>query len=138
MSQDRARQASGRPAPSRWPMPGPRTVERPTAYADRIGEWCIRQKTDRQRKDHGVFLTPAPVADFMAGRITSEAHEIRVLDPAAGAGILCCAARGAPCLPPGEASDRQADCPPKSTATCFHRSGLSSTIWPTGAAGAME
>jgi len=92
MSQDRAKQAPGRPARSRWPMPGPRTVERPTAYADRVGEWCIRQKTDRQRKDHGLFLTPAPVADFMAERITSEAHEIRVLDPAAGAGILCCAA----------------------------------------------
>ena len=73
-------------------MPGPRTVERPTTYADRIGEWCIRQKTDRQRKDHGLFLTPAPVADFMARRITAEAHEIRILDPAAGTGILCCAA----------------------------------------------
>lgn len=73
-------------------MPGPSTVERPTAYADRIGEWCIRQKTDRQRKDHGLFLTPVPVAEYMASRITSASHELRVLDPAAGAGILCCAA----------------------------------------------
>ena len=88
-SQNQPPQADAR---SRWPMPGPRTVERPTAYADRIGEWCIRQKTDRERKNHGLFLTPAPVADFMAGRITAEAHEIRVLDPAAGTGILCCAA----------------------------------------------
>ena len=79
-------------AQSSRPVPGPRTQERPTAYADRIGEWCIRQKTDRQRKDHGLFLTPAPVADFMARRITSRAHELRVLDPAAGTGILCCAA----------------------------------------------
>ena len=92
MSQDRAKPSPGGSVPSRWPMPGPRTVERPTAYADRIGEWCIRQKTDRERKDHGLFLTPAPVADFMAGRITCEEHEIRVLDPAAGAGILCCTA----------------------------------------------
>ena len=74
------------------PMPGPSTVERPTAYADRIGEWCVRRKTDRERKDHGLFLTPAPVADFMAGRITSPSHLLRVLDPAAGTGILCCAA----------------------------------------------
>lgn len=92
MSHDRTRQALAGPAPSRWAMPGPRTTERPTAYADGIGEWCIRQKTDRQRKDHGLFLTPAPVAHFMAKRLTAEAHEVRILDPAAGTGILCCAA----------------------------------------------
>ena len=92
MGEDVGKQPPVAPAPPRWAMPGPRTTERPTAYADRAGEWCIRQKTDRQRKDHGLFLTPAPVADFMAGRITSAAHELRVLDPAAGTGILCCAA----------------------------------------------
>ena len=92
MSRDPGSQPPVANAQPRRVMPGPRTVERPTAYADRIGEWCVRQKTGRQRKDHGLFLTPAPVADFMAGRITSEAHEVRILDPAAGTGILSCAA----------------------------------------------
>ena len=92
MNQALGKKAPDAPAQPYPTMPGPRTTERPTAYADRIGEWCIRQKSDRERKDHGLFLTPAPVADFMAGRITSEAQEARVLDPAAGVGILCCAA----------------------------------------------
>ena len=92
LSQGLGKHAAAAPAQAYRTMPGPRTTEPPTAYADRIGEWCIRQKSDRERKDHGLFLTPAPVAEFMAGRITSEAHETRVLDPAAGVGILCCAA----------------------------------------------
>ena len=92
LSQGLGKHAAAAPAQPYRTMPGPRTTERPTAYADRIGEWCIRQKSDQERKDHGLFLTPAPVADFMAGRITSEAHEARILDPAAGVGILCCAA----------------------------------------------
>lgn len=74
------------------PMPGARTQERPTAYADRVGAWYVRGRSDQQRKEHGLFLTPVPAADFMAGRITADARKIRVLDPAAGAGILCCAA----------------------------------------------
>ena len=96
-----------RPRSRTGTMPGPRTTERPTAYADRIGEWCIRQKSDRERKDHGLFLTPAPVAEFMAGRITSEAQETRILDPAAGAGILCCAAVQALVSPAAEARYRR-------------------------------
>ena len=73
-------------------MPGPRKGERPTAYADRIGEWYAARRSDRHRKDHGLFLTPVAAADFMAGQITTEAQNVRVIDPAAGAGILCCAA----------------------------------------------
>ena len=73
-------------------MPGPRTQERPTAYADRVGAWYVRSRSDQQRKEHGLFLTPVPTAEFMAKRITAEARKVRVLDPAAGAGILCCAA----------------------------------------------
>ena len=73
-------------------MPGPRKGERPTVYADRIGEWYAARRSDRHRKDHGLFLTPVAAADFMAGRITVEAQKVRVIDPAAGAGILCCAA----------------------------------------------
>ena len=73
-------------------MPDPREGERPTAYADRVGQWYAAQKSDRHRKDHGLYLTPPAVADFMAGRIGTAGSKPRILDPAAGAGILCCAA----------------------------------------------
>ena len=61
-------------------------------YADRIGEWYAASKSDRHRKEHGLFLTPVPVADFMADRIKAGGRKLRILDPAAGAGILGCAA----------------------------------------------
>ncbi len=73
-------------------MPLPRSGERPVAYADRVGEWYVSRKSTRHRKDHGLYLTPVPVADFMAARIPSSAERVRVLDPAAGAGVLCCSA----------------------------------------------
>ena len=73
-------------------MPIPREGERPAVYADRVGEWCAAHRSNRQRKEHGLFLTPVRTADFMAARITMDEQKLRVLDPAAGAGILCCAA----------------------------------------------
>ncbi len=73
-------------------IPSHREGERPTAYADRVGEWHVGRMSDRQRKDYGLFLTPVQVADFMGRRITATGRKIRVLDPAAGVGILCCAA----------------------------------------------
>lgn len=66
--------------------------ERPTAYADRVGEWYIASKPKAYRKKHGLYLTTVPVAEFMAEQITVSGTDIRILDPAAGAGILCCAA----------------------------------------------
>ena len=73
-------------------VPSPRAEERPVAHADRIGEWRAVRKSSQQRKEHGLFLTPVAVPDFMGGRITAIRQEHRVLDPAAGAGVLCCAA----------------------------------------------
>ena len=73
-------------------MPVPSEGERPTVYADRVGEWYAARKSDRHRREHGLFLTPVPVADFMAGRIKAGRRKLRILDPAAGAGVLCCAA----------------------------------------------
>lgn len=73
-------------------LPAPQEGERPTIYADRVGEWYVGQMSDSQRKAHGVFLTPVQAADFMGGRIAATRRTVRVLDPAAGAGILCCAA----------------------------------------------
>jgi len=73
-------------------IPRSREGERPTAYADRVGEWCIGRICDRQRKTRGIYLTPVQAADFMSGRIAATGRRIRILDPAAGAGILCCVA----------------------------------------------
>ena len=73
-------------------VPGSQEGERPADYADRVGEWYAAQRSDRQRKDYGLFLTPVLAADFMARRITARERKLRVLDPAAGAGILGCAA----------------------------------------------
>ena len=72
--------------------PVPCESERPTAYADRIGQWYSARKPDRHRKAYGLFLTPVPVADYMAGRVRAIGRRLRILDPAAGAGVLCCAA----------------------------------------------
>ena len=73
-------------------MPASSESERPTVHADRVGEWYAARKSDRHRKEHGLFLTPVPVADFMARRIKASGRNLRIFDPAAGAGILCCAA----------------------------------------------
>ncbi len=73
-------------------MPTPKEGERPTAYADRVGGWYVTQKSDRHRKDHGLYLTPVLAADFMAERIRADDGKLRILDPAGGGGILCCAA----------------------------------------------
>ena len=78
------------PAPSVLPVP--HKGERPIVYADRVGECYVARKSDEHRKNHGLYLTPVPAADFMAGRIKVREPKLRILDPAAGAGILCCAA----------------------------------------------
>ena len=91
LNQNLARHPTAETARPHEGMHGPRKGERPVAYADRIGEWYAARRSDRERKTHGLFLTPVAAADFMAGRITAEARKVRVLDPAAGAGILCCA-----------------------------------------------
>ena len=79
-----------RPAPSVFPVP--HKEERPVVYADRVGECYVERKSDEHRKNHGLYLTPVAAADFMAGLIKVSGPKLRILDPAAGAGILCCAA----------------------------------------------
>ncbi len=66
--------------------------ERPVDYAGRVGEWYAARVSDQQRKARGLFLTPVPVADFMSEQVKTVARKVRILDPAAGSGILCCAA----------------------------------------------
>ena len=69
-----------------------RAGERPALFADRIGEWYVSRRTAVLRKAHGLYLTPVAVADFMAHRLAVSGMRLRLLDPAAGAGVLCCAA----------------------------------------------
>lgn len=85
-------------------MPAPNSGERPTAYADRIGEWYTRQQTADHRKNYGLYLTPVSVADFMAKQVQVEGECIRILDPSAGAGVLACATVEALVSRPGRPS----------------------------------
>lgn len=73
-------------------IPPPAPGERPTEYADRIGEYRVATKSEAHRKQHGLYLTPVAAADFMAAQIEVAGDRLRVLDPAAGTGILGCAA----------------------------------------------
>lgn len=65
--------------------------ENPTIMADRIGQTYATACNDEHRKNFGLFLTPPAVARFMAGML-SVRKTMRLLDPAAGAGVLLCAA----------------------------------------------
>ena len=73
-------------------IPTPVKGERPTVFADRVGVWYVAQRTVEQRRQTGLYLTPVSGADLMAGRLQVSGGELRLLDPAAGAGILSCAA----------------------------------------------
>jgi len=61
------------------------------AYAN--GAEATQRLSREEQKRLGQFMTPPPVAEFMARRSlpTGPMHVIRVLDPAAGAGILAAA-----------------------------------------------
>ena len=56
-----------------------------------MGREYAGKKTDAERKRHGIFLTPEGVARFMAGLFSATKKRVRLLDPAAGLGILICA-----------------------------------------------
>jgi adenine-specific DNA-methyltransferase len=61
------------------------------AYSLQRGQAVLAGRAEAQRKDEGQFLTPAPIARFMArslGKLREGAH---VLDPAIGSGVLACA-----------------------------------------------
>lgn len=63
----------------------------PVRVADDIGSAYAKKVTVDHRRDHGLYLTPPPVARFMGGLVGPHEGTVRVLDPAAGAGILACA-----------------------------------------------
>lgn len=63
----------------------------PCCFAEEIGRKYAGRKTDAERKEHGIFLTPILVAHFMARLFSFKKKRIRLLDPSAGLGILICA-----------------------------------------------
>ena len=70
-----------------------RTLElpSPSSYADALGREYSGRKSDTERKALGIFFTPESVAEFMAGLVKVTGKKVRLLDPAAGVGILICA-----------------------------------------------
>lgn len=65
---------------------------RPTSYADLVGQEYLRQVSAEVRRLRGQFFTPVEVADFMAQLCgMTDARQLRILDPGAGAGVLSCA-----------------------------------------------
>ncbi len=63
--------------------------ERPTAYADLLGQWYAPSCKAEHKKRFGQYLTSKPIADFMARLVTpTDKPTVRILDPGAGTGIL--------------------------------------------------
>lgn len=95
----------------------------PVDYADQLGRDYTAQLTDDQRAELGHYLTPPLIARFMGRRLaaTVVGDTVKVLDPAAGAGILSCAA----C----EALAELANPPARIELTCYEvDTGLSYTL----------
>lgn len=63
----------------------------PVETSDVLGMAFVAGVADDARRERGLYLTPARVARFMAGTISPRNGLVRVLDPAAGAGVLSCA-----------------------------------------------
>ena len=69
----------------------------PVEFAELLGESYLAFARQDQRKNVGHYLTPAGVANFMAGCASYSKTVLRVLDPGSGTGILSAAAREAAC-----------------------------------------
>jgi adenine-specific DNA-methyltransferase len=66
-------------------------AQRPVLAADQAGNAYADGVSAEHRKSYGLYLTPPEVADFMAAQALPSGSTIRILEPAAGAGILICA-----------------------------------------------
>lgn len=62
-----------------------------TAGSLDIGQRILNERSARSRKDNGQYLTPMPLANFMAGQLGAIENADRILDPAMGSGTLLCA-----------------------------------------------
>ncbi len=65
--------------------------ETPSSYADRLGKWYATTVSTEHRKSWGQYLTPLPVAEYMARLFSIEGKLLSLLDPGAGSGVLTCA-----------------------------------------------
>lgn len=74
-------------------VPTPAPQEDPLVYAERLGAWYSGQVSDTHRKRIGIYFTPTAIARYMGSLCRNgTGHFIRLADPAAGTGILGCAA----------------------------------------------
>jgi len=78
-------------AKSQLQLPKPEVGELPSAFADRIGRFYANLVLDEHKRSLGQYFTPLEVARFMAGLTAFAKEGIRILDPAAGTGVLACA-----------------------------------------------
>lgn len=60
-------------------------------YSYQSGQAILDNRSNKFRKQNGQFLTPAPVARFMARQLGPICSGDRILDPAIGSGVLICA-----------------------------------------------
>ena len=77
------------------PLPVERTT--PVEDAELLGESYLAFSRQDQRKNVGHYLTPASIANFMAGCGSYSKGGLRVLDPGSGTGILSAAVCEAAC-----------------------------------------
>ena len=63
-----------------------------TSQLDHVRRRISKNHRRRERSRIGQFLTPAPIAHFMAGLFQRDVKEARILDAGAGAGVLSAAA----------------------------------------------
>jgi adenine-specific DNA-methyltransferase len=71
-------------------MPKPEPNETPSCYADRLGMWYATTASPEHKKSYGQYLTPKPVARYMARHFEVKEDVVWLLDPGAGSGILTC------------------------------------------------
>lgn len=64
--------------------------ERPSSYANRLGELYTSNVPTGSKKEKGQFFTPIEIADFMGKQIVSDKTSLSILDPGTGTAILSC------------------------------------------------
>ena len=79
-----------------WPEPQPNApATRPTEAAYWRGSLASRSRSREEQKKLGQFITPAAIARLMAQRLVAGCdwggRSVRLLDPAAGSGVLAAA-----------------------------------------------
>lgn len=66
----------------------PLDKEKPSSYADRLGQHYSNSITPQSKKSKGQFFTPSETAKFMANLYSSEKSHLKILDPGCGTCIL--------------------------------------------------